>query len=146
MNINIRKAELCDLEQIENIERTLHHRILTYNTLSSSLNINTYYYLVATIDNKIVGYIAAELLVDHFDILAIAVLEKYRKQHIATMLLNTFFNIAINLNIKEIFLEVRCSNIGAINFYEKSGFEKISSRKNYYTDTNETAYIYKKMV
>ena len=50
------------------------------------------------------------------------------------------------LNIQDIFLEVRCNNVSAITFYEKTGFKKISTRKNYYADTSEDAYIYKKMV
>ena len=35
--------------------------------------------------------------------------------------------------IKDILLEVRKSNIQAIKFYLRLGFEKISVRKNYYT-------------
>ena len=42
---------------------------------------------------------------------------------------------------KDIFLEVRESNIPAIEFYRKNGFEKIGVRKNYYHDTNEAAHI-----
>ncbi len=40
-----------------------------------------------------------------------------------------------------VMLEVRENNKGAIEFYKKSGFEQIATRKNYYTDTGEAAYI-----
>lgn len=40
-----------------------------------------------------------------------------------------------------VMLEVRENNAGAIEFYKKSGFEQIATRKNYYTDTGEAAYI-----
>ena len=146
MNIQIRKADIQDLEQIEGIENSLERRILSSTTLYSTLNKANYYYLVATIKDTIVGYIAAELLVDHFDILSIAVSEDYRRQNIASLLLKEFFSNCLNLNIQDIFLEVRISNIAAIRFYEKMGFEKISTRKKYYKDTNEDAYIYKKIV
>lgn len=146
MDIQIRRATYYDLEQIDNIEKTLNHRILSYDLLSSTLGKNNYYYFIAVKNNTVIGYIAAELLVDHFDILAVAVLDKYRRQNIATRLIQAFYNTCQAINVLDIFLEVRCNNNSAICFYEKLGFEKISERKNYYTDTKENAYIYKKMV
>lgn len=146
MDIQIRRANTYDLEQIDKIEKTLKHRILSYDLLKSTLDKDTYYYFVAIKNNTMVGYIAAEFLVDHFDILSIAVLNEYRRQNIATELLNNLFDISQTLNISDVFLEVRCNNLAAIRFYEKMKFEKISSRKNYYTDTHEDAYIYKKLM
>ena len=144
MNIQINRV--CVIEQIEEIEKTLEHRILSSNILNDTLKKDNYYYFVATIENVPVGYIAAEYLVDHFDLLSIAVLEKHRRKNIATLLLNELFSICSSLNVHDIFLEVRLSNLSAINFYERVGFEKISCRKNYYTDTNEDALIYLKKV
>ena len=146
MNIQIERASLNDIKQIDDIELSLKHRILSYDTLNTTLNKESYYYFVAKINDIVVGYIAAELLVDHFDILAIAVLKEHRQQNIATLLINTLIKICQEKNIQDIFLEVRCNNIPAIKFYEKIGFEKISVRKNYYTDTNEDASIYKIVV
>lgn len=146
MDIQIRRAAIHDLEQIENIEKTLNHRILSTNILSSTLDKDNYYYFVATLDNKIVGYICLEYLIDHFDLLAIAVLKEYRRKNIASLLLNEFFTTCLELNISDIFLEVKASNLEAIKLYTKLGFEKISTRKNYYTDTNEDAYIYLKRI
>lgn len=146
MDIQIKRASLEDINQINDIESTLEHRILSCDVLSSTLNKDSYYYFVAKLNGKIIGYIAAELLVDHFDLLAIAVPSNYRRQNIATMLLNKLLDICKELNITDIFLEVRCNNFSAIKFYEKTGFEKISTRKKYYTDTNEDAYVYKIVV
>ena len=41
--------------------------------------------------------------------------------------------------IKNLFLEVRESNLGAIAFYERFGFSKIGRRKIYYRDPEEAA-------
>ena len=146
MNIQVERASLNDIKQINAIELSLEHRILSFDTLNSTLNKESYYYFVAKINDVIIGYIAAELLVDHFDILAIAVLKEYRRQNIATLLINNLIGICQEKDIQDIFLEVRCNNLCAIKFYEKIRFEKISIRKNYYTDTNEDAYIYKIVV
>ena len=120
--------------------------IISSNTLFSTLKENTYYYFIAKSHDTVVGYLSAELLVDHFDLLAIAVDDNFRRQNIATRLLHELLNLCIELKITDIFLEVRQNNLAAISFYEKIGFERISTRKNYYTDTNEDAYIYKQVV
>lgn len=146
MDMLIRKATLEDIKQIDNIESSLEHRILSYDTLSSTLNNTNYIYMVALINDTIVGYIVAEFLVDHLDLLAIAINKDYRRNNIATKLLCELFKACKSLNVEAIFLEVRCNNTNAINLYEKVGFEKISSRKNYYKDTGEDAFIYKKAV
>ncbi len=144
MNIQIREATINDLNSINNIEKTLEHRILSYDLLQATLDKDTYHYFIAICDDTVIGYTAAEHLVDHFDLLSIAVAKEYRGKKIASMLLDKLFNTCNHINVSDIFLEVRCSNFVAIKFYEKNGFEKISTRKNYYADTNEDAYIYLK--
>lgn len=146
MNISIQRADIQNLDAINSIELELEHRILSYDTLSYSLKQDMYYFFVAKKDDVILGYIVAQLLVDHFDLLAIAVSKEFRRQNIATLLLNKLFSTCKELNISNIFLEVRCNNLSAINFYIKNEFKKISERKNYYKDTNEDAYIYMKEV
>jgi ribosomal-protein-alanine N-acetyltransferase len=146
MDIKIERATIQDLNEIEKIEANLEHGILSSSALSSTLNKNTYYYSVAKFDGAVVGYLSAEFLVDHFDLLAIAVEKDFRRQNVATYLLDKLYNLCSELKINDIFLEVRQTNLSAVSFYEKVGFEKISTRKNYYTDTNEDAYIYKKVV
>ena len=56
----------------------------------------------------------------------------YRNQNIASKLLNYLIELGVDNNCSNITLEVRCSNVNAINFYEKNGFKKVSIRKNYY--------------
>ncbi|WP_067138993.1 GNAT family N-acetyltransferase [Oceanivirga salmonicida] len=74
--------------------------------------------------------------IDVYEIFEIAVLPKYRKQGIATKLIEKL------PNNKDIFLEVNEENIGAVNLYKKNGFKEISRRKAYYKD--KTAIIMKK--
>jgi ribosomal-protein-alanine N-acetyltransferase len=46
------------------------------------------------------------------------------------------------MGVKQVFLEVRDNNAPAIALYEKTGFEKISVRRDYY-GTGSDALIYK---
>ena len=146
MNIQIRKATLDDLAYIDKIENSLEHRILSSNLLNSTLDSSNYYYFVAILDDSVVGYLAVEYMVDHLDILSIAVFKEHRRKNIAHSLIENFIEMCKKIDINDIFLEVRVSNESAISFYEKEGFEKISCRKNYYTSPIEDAYIYKKAV
>ena len=45
-------------------------------------------------------------------------------------------SVAIQYHVINITLEVRESNLSAINFYKKNGFNEITKRKNYYKDEN----------
>ena len=144
MNINIVKATINDIDNIDFVETALNKRILSKEAISSDLNNPTKYYYIAKVNDRCVGYIGSSFMIDHFDILSIAVLNDYRKKGVATKLLQKIFEKANIINVKKIFLEVRCSNIPAINFYEKIGFNKISTRKNYYESPSEDAFIYLK--
>lgn len=141
--INIKKANIGDINEIEQIESSLNNRNLSYKSLKKDLESVNCYYAMAKLNNNVIGYLGVELLVDHADITAVAVHKNHLKKGVATLLLNNVFSICKELNISKIFLEVRVSNTPAINLYKKLGFTKISTRKNYYENL-EDADIYVK--
>ena len=144
MECVIKRATVSDVNSINNIENHLPKRILSFDDIINDIsNPNTYYFIAQTNDLPI-GYISVKNMIDHIDIISIAVEEKYRKKRIGTILLNRVFVLAKELNISSIYLEVRVSNKSAINFYEKNGFNLITTRKNYYSDNHEDAFIYLK--
>lgn len=140
-NIYIKQASVQHLDKIEEIENSLNIRNLSYSSLKNDLESTNTLYLVLFSKENLIGYIGLELLVDHADITGIAVLNEYRKKGLASYLLNTAIENCINMNLDNIFLEVRASNLPAINLYEKLGFEKISIRNNYYSN-GEDALIF----
>ena len=144
-NISITKADVSHLNQIEAIEKTLEHRNLSYDSIKKDLENENTYYLVAidNTTNKVVGYIWCELLVEHEDITAVATDKDYLKQGIASSLLKALEQHLQEKQIESIFLEVRTSNIPAINLYTKLNYSKISTRAKYY-DNLEDANIMKK--
>ena len=99
-----------------------------------SLN-NIFLKTLVYVDNGIKGIIIYDLLYDRIEIEYIIVDDNYRRKGIATKLLNAIEK----QNIKNITLEVRESNITAINFYKKNGFKIEAVRKNYYG--NENGYL-----
>lgn len=91
-------------------------------------------YIGFEIDNKIVSFLNYSLIYDRIEIEYIYTNLEYRNQNIASKLLNYLIELGLNNNCLNVTLEVRCSNISAIKFYEKNGFKKVSIRKNYYKD------------
>lgn len=95
-------------------------------------------------DNCVAGLICGYFAGDEADITSVAVDENYRRLGIGSRLIQEFEK---NLPeyISDIFLEVRESNSPAIGLYEKYGFEKISIRKNFYSNPDENAVVMRKV-
>jgi ribosomal-protein-alanine N-acetyltransferase len=143
VNTVISKMNKEEINEIMDLQLRNNANILSKYSISTDLNNSNSIYFVAKIDNTIVGYIAANLLYDHIDILSILVDNQYLRNGIASTLLTSILNYAKNVNISDILLEVRATNIIAQKLYEKFGFERISIRKKYYPDNLEDALIYK---
>ena len=71
----------------------------------------------------------------------VAVREEYRKQGIASALLDVFIRFGKAHQLAFLTLEVRASNAAAIALYQKHGFEQVGRRKNYYEDPKEDAIL-----
>lgn len=80
-------------------------------------------------EEEIIGFIASSIIYDRCEIEYFVVKEEYRGCGIAQKLLDYLISSIKGDNIS---LEVKCNNERAINFYLKNGFEKVSTRKNYY--------------
>jgi ribosomal-protein-alanine N-acetyltransferase len=66
-------------------------------------------------------------------IVSVAVLPAYRRQGLATQLIQEATKaLATEYNAKEVILEVRITNLPAIKLYEKLGFQRIRTLSAYY--------------
>ena len=89
-------------------------------------------------ESQLVGFLVWQETDFEAEVLQIAVLPSYQGQKIATAL---FDFLPAD---KEIFLEVRESNMPALLFYKKEKFEKIARRKAYYHAPVEDAIVMKR--
>jgi ribosomal-protein-alanine acetyltransferase len=103
-----------------------------------------YTYFAKLINEEIAGYVLLSVVEDEAEIIQISVKESFRKKGFATVLLNEVFRYCEQICVKSIFLEVRASNIPALELYSKNGFKKIGTRKNYYSDPDEDAEVMKR--
>lgn len=97
---------------------------------------------VCTVDGRIAGYIELGDFIDTLCVNRIAVFPEFRKNGIATRLLEKAKQAAAIKEIGELSLEVRASNTAARSLYEKFGFILVGKRLNYYRDPKEDAAIY----
>lgn len=144
MYIIIKKATLDSIKEISNIEFLTYQKYAwSADMFKSELNKDNSIYLIAEkSDNKdIIGYIGTWLVEDEAHITTMVTHPLYRKKHIADILLYNLISTLYIYNIKWITLEVKSSNIAAINLYNKYGFKQIGIRKNYYQENNEDALI-----
>ena len=85
-------------------------------------------------DGTLAGYICPMLLLDEGHILDVAVHPDYRGQGIGRLLVERVITDCRAGGAEFISLEVRPSNLSAINLYERLGFIRIGQRKRYYQD------------
>ena len=107
------------------------------NGCKEELTSNIKNYIVAKIDDNYVGYAGIMIVDNQAELVRIAVNKEYRKQGIATNLLNFFLEFLKKRNISEIFLEVSEKNSNAIALYKQLGFSNLYTRKNYYHDGSD---------
>ena len=126
----IRKASINDALEIAKVDGIIFEDSLGLEFIESDFRFNPFAnYFVYEKDNKIVGYIIAWVS-DNTTILNFGVKKEYRGQGIGALLFDEV------LKIKEgiISLEVRVSNLNAINFYTNRGFKNAGIRKGYYSN------------
>lgn len=136
MNINIEKMTITDLN---NIKDNLHNDFddfWNYNVLKEEIESNNSKYIVAKIDNEVVGFAGIKIIIDEADIMNIVAKKTFRNKGIGTLLLENLVFIAHELQLYSISLEVNEENLPAIHLYEKFGFQNLGIRKNYYQDKN----------
>ena len=145
MEIKITKMELSDLEEISNILLSDFDDFWNYNILKSELLNPNSKYLVAKIENQIVGFAGITICVDRADITNIVTKKDYRHLGIGSAILQELINLSKSLNLDNISLEVAESNITAISLYTKFEFEKCGLRKNYYNNIENAIIMTKKL-
>lgn len=92
---------------------------------------------------RLAGYVLCTHAAGEVHINKIAVAERYRRQGVATLLMDEVLSFARRIDAAELLLEVRPSNEPARAFYRGLGFEENGRRDRYYAD-GEDALLMRK--
>ena len=128
------------LEEACKIECEVNPSPWKYETFLSSFEVG-HKGLICKHNSEIIGFIIFSPINPEAHILSISVIKKIQSKGVGTLLLRSMLDQCKAMNYKKIFLEVRTSNLQAINFYQKFGFIKDAIRDNYYTDNSEDALL-----
>lgn len=99
------------------------------------------HYIVALEGDKVAGYGGMWVILDEAHITTLAVNPAYRRQKIGSRLLYELIAEAGRRGCLRMTLEVRPSNLPALDLYRKTGFVSYGVRPGYYSDTGEDAVI-----
>ena len=127
-----------DIDGVYEVEKTAFPIPWPKRSFEEELKNLLAYYFVARIENRIVGYIGMWFVMDECHITNIAVHEEYRRQKIASKLIEKMLEECKEHGTTYIELEVREKNLAAQKLYEKYGFQEECIRKDYYKNPDQT--------
>jgi len=132
-----------DLQQVYEIERQCFTAPWSIDSFRYELSNKMTILLVASLNEHIIGYVCLRTIVDVTHLLNIAVLPRFRRHGIGSGLLERAIEElkCSQHGSRFLTLEVRESNLAAINLYKKFGFGVIGRRKGYYHSPNEDAIL-----
>ncbi|MES9861062.1 MAG: ribosomal protein S18-alanine N-acetyltransferase [Candidatus Thiodiazotropha sp. LLP2] len=135
--LGIRPMVEQDLPQVFALEKQIYPFPWTMGILQDCLRVG-YCCWVLTMDKQMIGYGVMSIVVDEAHILNICIDPKWRKRGLGLKLMHRLLKIAGQHGAETIFLEVRISNLAALQLYEKVGFVEVGLRKGYYPDTDKS--------
>ncbi len=135
--LNAQKSNIADIAAIETACFSSPWNPLA---LEAELDNECSHMLSAVENGRAVGYVLLYIVAGEADIVRVAVLPEFRGQGIARALLQQ----ALSKVGGAVFLDVRESNIPAINLYKSLGFEDTGVRKDYYSNPTENAVLMKR--
>ena len=152
----------ADLDAVLAIESVSHIHPWTQGNFSDSLAAGHWAYCVRPqLEDAIKGsYLDPEILwaycilfpaVDELHLLNITVSPKLRRLGIGAKMMHAIEVVAAQQKMSRIILEVRPSNINALQLYQALGYEQIGLRKNYYpidaaSGLREDAWVFAKSI
>ena len=141
-NVCIRIATKDDCDSILRLENQYGIDVYSESGILSMFDYDYYYVYVLELDNKVIGYISATIIIDECNLIKIIIDNNYRKYGYGKMLLDYLINKCKEKCIDKIYLEVREDNNIAKSFYQKNGFKKESVRTGYYDGVDAEIFWY----
>lgn len=127
----------CKLEDIPNLNAINDQVLKTKYEFEYEMLSNPYATVYGLfIDDKMIGYCDLWITFERGEIARIAVLEEYQHKGYGQEMMTFMENKCMESGCENIQLEVRESNLKAINLYQKNGFITLYTRENYYGNEN----------
>ncbi len=139
--IRISFLQMEDIPAVAQIEKQCFSVPWSEASFRDTLKNPNALYLVAKREGVVAGYVGLYCIFEEAVINQVAVREEFRRNQIASMLLERMFEELEKKNVKSVTLEVRKSNQAAIALYESKGFVSEGIRPGFYEKPAEDAII-----
>lgn len=137
----IRTIELRDVPAVSQLEQECFTVPWSEQLLCECFQ-NSYDHMwVLETENSIAAYCNFRIIAGEGELMRIAVAKAFRGRGFAGNLMEILVNHARENHVFAITLEVRASNLSAINLYKSYAFQIEAVRKGYYTNPQEDALI-----
>ena len=132
------------IQPIAELEKICFTDPWSENSIRTELGNALSLWIVAEEEGNLAGYVGSQSVLGWADMMNLAVAPDYRRQGIGEKLVEELiFRLKAN-NVTCLTLEVRQSNIPAIQLYQKMGFTEVGRRPGYYHKPREDALILRK--
>ena len=142
--MEIRLMDKADIPQLAELEKLCFSDPWSVSAFTYELTNPLSLWLIAAEQEKVLGYVGSQTVMDETDMMNVAVAPEYRRQGIGEKLVLELISRLKERGSKSLTLEVRVSNDSAIALYEKLGFHQVGRRPGYYRNPKEDAYILRK--
>ena len=140
LKVQIRWLIRRDMPEVLEIERESFEFAWTEEDFLCCLRQRNCIGMVAEYDHEIVGFMIYELHKSKLRILNFAVANGHQRRSVGKQMVNRLVEKLSQQRRKEIFLEVRETNLSAQLFFRRQGFRALTVLRNHYDDTTEDAY------
>ncbi len=144
---SIRPLRSEDLPHVTAIEQASFTTPWSEQTFSNLLGRSNACLLAAVnADERVLGYAAVWFAGGAGELGNLAVELTDRRSGVGSMLVNAILEEGRARGARQIFLEVRETNLNAQSLYERHGFEVVGRRKNYYAGPVEDALVMRRLL
>ena len=141
--MNIRIAELEDLNEIYNIEKKVFNDYWSLDLIKTEIIEKKYSRVtVLELKKKIIGYIFQRKIYDENHIINLAIDIPYQHKGYGKFLLMKI--LEKDSNDTNVFLEVKEANLPAVKLYIDLGFEEVDRKERYYSDGSNAIFMLRK--
>ena len=145
--LTFRQMALEDISAVIQLENEVYQFPWTDRIFKDCIRVG-YDCWLAHLGNTIVAHAVISIAAGESHILNLSVTRDHQGKGIGKQFIQFLLNIARNKRAQIMMLEVRPSNIRAINCYSSAGFNEIGCRKDYYPAPNgkEDALLFAKQI
>ena len=138
----VERLGAADVEGVMELERRCFAYHWSEEQVRLGLERGAFNVLGVRLQGGLAGYLAYSTICDEMEILNLAVHPDRRRRGIARALMEAMLRDCRERGVAKGFLDVKVSNLSAIDLYRKFGFKQYGVRKRYYPDTKEDALLF----